>query len=266
MCRILAISSDSLDPVKPLKRLLDSAKYDIYAIKHNFNCHDDGWGFSALLHGNNSILYYKTRAPIWLDKNFNSILELIKGKKITGIFHVRKASNGMPINSFSSHPYFFQLADGSSIYLVQNGGINREKGHLLLKNKSLNYKLFTDTYIYGLLLVNEYNKLEDNNSTDRIKLSILNVNEKLSKINGASGCMNTMILHISPDESARLVVVRKFNSDSLKNYCELYYSYDGSNYVACSSTLARGLPYNSFDKNTIHILNIKNKRLASFFF
>jgi len=257
MCRLVGFLLNDREAFNMVfKAFIEASRHNFIAEKTlEFRSHDDGWGVSMVLVNENiSILNYKTRKPVWKDMYGKNFLKKINASKIlVGIIHSRKASKDMPINGFSSHPYTILLNDGSLLYLVQNGGINREKGYKLLNEKySFNINNVTDTFIYMLLLKQIYDNID---GKDKLIDSVTELHKLLLNKNIGGKCINTMILQITPLNEIYLIVVRAIYKDSLKRYCELYV--DRSKHIFCSSTIAEKLDnFTEMGENKIFQLKV----------
>lgn len=117
MCRLLAVASLKRTFINPwFKYLLQTAKYDRLA-KYS---HGDGWGLAAV--SGNSVLFYKTAEKIWRDRSTKALVKQLT-PPLAVIFHVRKASENMPLGTAAAHPYSINLSNNGVLFVEQNGGV-----------------------------------------------------------------------------------------------------------------------------------------------
>ncbi len=127
--------------------------------------HSDGWGYIFFSRTSNTIYFYRSLSPIYLDEHgFKDLIHLLKSRENEEVFmliHVRKASEKEPIGLIHVHPYMHRYL-GKELYLVHNGSFNKEKLSNIINIKD--YNKVTDSYLgllyYSTLLKRGYSPLE----------------------------------------------------------------------------------------------------------
>ena len=235
-CRLLGVCADGDAVGGLLAALREASRRDFVAEKlWGFTSHEDGWGYAAacLSGGSWSLFFHKVRRPIW-DSDMH--LPRLRGK-VWAVFHARKASPGMPKNSFAAHPYPVSLADGCLAFVAQNGGISRKGGCRLLGKSPPLAGPMTDSFIYSLLLAKFYAEA-DGPPHHRLLSALVSLHKRLAGDELIPFAANTMVLLFSPGDSAALAVVRAQYASEYDDYYDIYKVDVGGGLAYASSTVA----------------------------
>lgn len=149
MCRIALYASS--ENGEKIKQLIECFKlgtlYDFVLDKHRRGrrAHVHGWGYAYVYELSNDMGYsmYKTSLPMTVDgikislpRYFDWILMIIHSR-LTG---------GEPIDVVNSHPYYFHIPGGVSLWLVHNGSVDKEKLAKEIRMENL-IKVYSDSYM-----------------------------------------------------------------------------------------------------------------------
>lgn len=260
MCRLVAfVSREGVEADVLTRSLREASRLDRFAEKLGFLSHNDGWGyaFASKISGKWGLYFYKTTMPIWDDPH--SSLSF-RGFTV-GFVHTRRASKGMPKNTFSAHPYFFTVRDGSLVFLGQNGGIKKDVGIEILNDVGLSLNdpsKMTDTYIFGLIFASYFSEKSETGYL-RVVDALKDAVRALEKRGGEGRCMNTAVFVYSPNDEPILVVSRYVVDLERLEYCELFLVEGKGSVGLVSSTVAEilkkeGFSVRSLGENTIVVL------------
>lgn len=260
MCRLVAfVSREGSDADTLAESLREAARRDRFAERLGFLSHDDGWGyaFATRINRSWSLHFYKASIPMWSDPH--SSLSL-RGLSV-GFMHARKASRGMPRNTFSAHPYFYVALDDSLIFLGQNGGINWDVGVGLLKDMGralADHSAVTDTYVFGLMFASHFSARRGIGYS-RVVEALKDTISALVEKGGGGKCMNTAVLVFTTADEPVLAVSRYVADPGRLEYCELFHVRGEDSVGIVSSTVAglleeRGFSARSLGEDSIVVL------------
>ena len=235
MCRIFIYLGDSSHLKEEFRTILQSFKdvsrYDWIFEKYTGGKevrHSDGWGFIGLsIDQGVKTSIYKSITPFYEDDTtpLRSWISSAKGLSIL-MLHVRAKSPNMDRNIFSIHPLYVEAGDGSHVYLIHNGTIEKDKTAELIGEDldSKRFKIYNDTYYALRYIVDGLTGFDARKVIDRIG--------RLSNPEYLYSALNFGLLWISK-ESIYLVVgpiYREDKGEELIDYYRLYMS-GGEEYV-----------------------------------
>jgi len=218
MCRLLAFDVKEKVDLEVIKAFVNAAKNDIYS---KYISHPHGWGISAIIeiNGKYKLIYYKSTEPIYEDEFFYNIVNLLKGDRITGIIHARKAGKEFLIGLRHNHPYHMKTKT-HDLYFAHNGSINR---------KAFSQPDYpgTDSYLFFLELVKA---LES--SQQEIERVYKQVIDNLSKF---SSSLNSALLTFNEIEGPVVYFAHYYNKERIREMEEYYKVYRYENYIFSST-------------------------------
>ena len=244
-CRLLGFYAKSKEFVEDLlEALIEASRYDHIAAKviGSFDKHDDGWGcVLALKNDYWRILFYKSVKPIW-EEDLSFLKSSLNFKYLVGLIHTRKASRNTPIDTFSAHPFQVVVADGSTIYVIQNGGIKKkESWEVICEEYDFEPDAVSDTFIYTLMLA-KYYRQRSGPPPERLAKTLRKLHSFLEVEDLAGRCVNTFILQYSPEDKVSLGVVVAYYNEKYVDYYKVYKITSSNGELAfVSSTVAEVL-------------------------
>ncbi len=165
MCRILVYigSADSIrrHSDELIRSFKEVSRYDWIFDKYTKGkekSHSDGWGFLGYEHSiGRKITLYKSLNPFYEDdvSPLYKWIEYSNGLVVL-LLHVRAKSENMERNIFSVHPIYAESPDGSQIYVIHNGTLNKEPLAKLVGEsvESPRYSMYNDTYYAARIISN----------------------------------------------------------------------------------------------------------------
>ncbi|AHC50772.1 glutamine amidotransferase [Sulfolobus acidocaldarius SUSAZ] len=219
MCRLLGFSVKGEVDHKALKALIDAARNDLFSRYLN---HPHGWGISAIIYRDNKprVLYFKSPIPIYDDPTFYDIASLLKGDRVIGMIHVRRAGKGFLLGVRHNHPYHVRTKN-LDIYFAHNGSISRKAF------EDPNYPS-TDSYLF----LQEIIKNIDRNNLD-VKRAY---EETIIKLSEFSVTLNSILLSLS-NEDVSLLVGHYYNKNKMRDVEDYYKMYRYENFVFSSTVM-----------------------------
>jgi len=274
MCRLLGITYVKEPALSLFTAFIRASQHDFIAEEcYGFRSHNHGWGLAASTDEGRT-LFYKFVIPCWDDEMVKTLLNprVLGGCGIL-LLHSRRASAGTPIDSFSAHPFSTMLVDGSNIYVVQNGGLDKEKTYSMLKEKfGLKLEAVSDTLLFTRLLAETYRDMGIEEPSERLLRALKTLYRKLVERGAAGGLANTFILHSLPGDRSYMVAVRFIANETEKalKYGELFTSKNDDLFVIASSTVARLLEEQGYrmaplKKNGILLVKIEKRGILTHF-
>lgn len=224
MCRFAVFATRNYGLVlSVLASLVEASRFDFIADREwGFKSHGDGWGYSvAVFKGRWFSSTYKTRSPIWYD-DMGFLRSLVEGADLVlGLVHTRKASSGMPVDTFSAHPYTVQVEDGSLLHVAQNGGIDRDRAveEFLGNEVKFDVSRVTDTFVYALLIAREYDGTSGS-PPKRLLNALIRLHRRLNESSVRKSCLNTAVLLEGPGDVYVVAGVRDYYGEG--DYYKLY--------------------------------------------
>ncbi|QKQ99961.1 glutamine amidotransferase [Metallosphaera tengchongensis] len=216
MCRFVAFSESGAIKPEIINAMIKSAWKDIYSSSGH---HDDGWGFVIYAYNNGwNRIFYNSSKPIFQDDNV-AMLYSIRGEKLTGIIHVRKASKKFLSGVSHSHPYHIR-AGPNDLFYAHNGSVSRRE----FSNPNLPY---TDSFMILKTIVE---------GVESGKGVIDSLNETMIKIKDYSSSLNSALLVFNEAEGPRLFVYYYYNKSNIREKEDYYKMYRHKSY-AFSSTV-----------------------------
>mgnify|MGYP001772516337 CR=1 FL=1 len=218
MCRLLAFDVKEKLDEEIVNAFVKAAKNDIY---FKYVSHSHGWGIAAIIEKNGKyrVLYYRSIEPIYEDEMFYQLVSLLKGDRITGIVHARKAGKEFLIGLRHNHPYHLKTRT-HDLYFAHNGSINR-------KAFSQPDYPSTDSYLFFL----ELSKLLENMSVESA------YSQLITQLGKYSSSLNSALLTFNDVEGPQVYFAYYYNKERIKEIEEYYKIYRYENYVF-SSTVA----------------------------
>ncbi|RLE93904.1 MAG: hypothetical protein DRN04_05435 [Thermoprotei archaeon] len=245
-CRLLGFYAKSRKFVEDLlDALIKASRYDHIAAKviGSFDKHDDGWGCVLALKNDDywRVLFYKSVKPIW-EEDLSFLKSSLNFKYVAGLIHTRKASRNTPIDTFSAHPFSVVTADGSTLYVIQNGGIKKkESWEVICEEYDFEPDDVSDTFIYTLMLA-KYYRQRSGAPPERLAKTLRKLHSFLEVEDLAGRCVNTFILQYSPGDRVSLGVVVAYYNEKYVDYYKVYKVTSNENELAfVSSTVAEVL-------------------------
>ncbi|BCU69412.1 class II glutamine amidotransferase [Stygiolobus caldivivus] len=220
MCRLLAFNTKERVDTDVIRAFVDAARNDVY---FRYVSHSHGWGIAAIVEkeGKQRIIYYKSVEPIYEDDMFYNIVESLKGNRIIGIVHARKAGKEFLIGLRHNHPYHLKIRS-HDLYFAHNGSINR---------KAFEHPDYpsTDSYLFFLELVK---------NVENSPISIEKAYSKLIlELGRYSSSLNSALLTFNEVEGPEVYFAHYYNKERIKEIEEYYRVYRYGDYVF-SSTIA----------------------------
>ncbi|RLF00777.1 MAG: hypothetical protein DRJ63_01320 [Thermoprotei archaeon] len=266
-CRLVGLYTKTRQFVEDiLESLVTASKYDYIAdrvFKGRIKSHDDGWGCALALMKNSAwrIVFYKTVKPIWKDGISFLKKSLENFHQVIGVIHTRKASSNTPIDTFSSHPFHVVVADGSSLYLVQNGGLNKKGAwEVICEECDFEPDDVSDTFMYSLMLA-KYYKLGSGAPPERLAKTLRKLHFFLEAEDLAGRCVNTFLLQYAPRDKVALGIVVYYTQEKYREYYEVYEITTEDGEIAyVSSTVAEEL-----EKKGYSVKLVENRKIIVHF-
>lgn len=216
MCRLLAFSVRGEIDKEIVNSFINAAKNDVY---FKYGSHSHGWGITAIVwkSGRPKVIYYKSVEPIYEDETFTRIIDLLKGDKISGIIHARKAGKDFLIGLRHNHPYHIKTQT-HDLYFAHNGSINRKA----FQNPSYPS---TDSYLFFLEIVNRLDKQEIRNA----------YRDAVNALKDYATSLNSALLSYNDYEGDKIFIAYYYNKARMREMEEYYKLYRYENYIFSST-------------------------------